>query len=254
MWKVLFLSVALLLGGTGQAMAHFGMLLPKKTSMLTKQDARMHFSIAFAHPFEQEGMEMEEPKFKLFSEGQTVDLSKSLKSAKFLGKKAWEADYTITKPGVYQFFVEPVAYFEPAEDSFIKHYTKVVLPAFGEEEGWDTPIGLPIEIVPITRPFGNYAGNVFQGLVIMDGKPQPNCVVEVEFYNQGSVRKAPNEYYVTQVVKTDANGVFTYAVPWKGWWGFAALHDAAQKMERDGTPKDVELGGVLWMWFSGSRE
>ena len=121
--------------------------------------------------------------------------------------------------------------------------------AFGEEEGWDEPAGLKTEIVPLTRPFGNYAGNVFQGQVLLNGKPVPGADVEVELYNKDKKYEAPNEYMVTQVVKADANGVFTYAVPFAGCWGFAALNTADEKLDHDGTPKNVELGAVLWAEF-----
>lgn len=50
-------------------------------------------------------------------------------------------------------------------------------------------------------------------------------------------------------MKADANGVFTYAVPFAGWWGFAALNTADEKLDHDGTPKNVELGAVLWAEF-----
>lgn len=138
---------------------------------------------------------------------------------------------------------------KPAEDCYIVHYTKAYVAAFGEEEGWDEPAGLKTEIVPLTRPFGNYAGNVFQGQVLLNGKPVPGADVEVELYNKDKKYEAPNEYMVTQVVKADANGVFTYAVPFAGWWGFAALNTADEKLDHDGTPKNVELGAVLWAEF-----
>ena len=153
------------------------------------------------------------------------------------------------KPGAYQFVMEPKPYWEPAEDCFIIHYTKTVVAAFGGEDGWDEPAGLKTEIVPLTRPFGNYAGNVFQGRVLLDGKPVRGAEVEVEFYNRDGKYEAPNDYMITQVIRADADGVFTYGVPFAGWWGFAALNTAPEKMNRDGAPKDVELGAVLWTEF-----
>jgi len=45
-------------------------------------------------------------------------------------------------PGDYQFYVEPAPYREPAEDSYIVHYTKVIVNGFGKEEAWDREIGL----------------------------------------------------------------------------------------------------------------
>ena len=91
--------------------------------------------------------------------------------------------------------------------------------------------------------FGNYAGNVFQGLVLVDGKAVPYARVEVEFYNKDKSREAPNGRMITQEVLCDGNGVFTFACPWQGWWGFAALTDADYQIEG----KVVELGAVLWM-------
>jgi len=196
------------------------------------------------------GMPLVTPaSFKVFVEGEAQELKDALKPAKVMDHPAWTADFTAKKPGVYQFVMEPAPYWEPAEDCFIVHYTKTVVAAFGEEEGWGEPLGLKTEIVPLTRPFGNYAGNVFQGQVLLGGKPVAGADVEVEFYNAEGKYEAPDGYMVTQVIKTDANGVFTYGVPFAGWWGFAALNTAEEKMDHEGKPKDVELGAVLWAQF-----
>lgn len=146
--------------------------------------------------------------------------------------------------------MEPAPYFDPEEDRFIIHYTKTVVAAFGDEEGWDVPLGLKMEIIPLIRPFANYSGNIFQGRVLLDGKPVPGAEVEVEYYNRDDVYTTPNVYFMTQVIKTDENGVFTYCAPWPGWWGFAALKTDRKKMEHQGALKDVELGAVIWMEFT----
>jgi cobalt/nickel transport protein len=49
--------------------------------------------------------------------------------------------------------------------------------------------------------------------------------------------------------KADGNGVFTFAVPVSGWWGFAALNLADFKISHEGEAKDVELGAVIWVYF-----
>jgi cobalt/nickel transport protein len=54
---------------------------------------------------------------------------------------------------------------------------------------------------------------------------------------------------ITQTIKADANGVFTYAAPVSGWWGFAALSSADYKLAHQGEEKDVELGAVIWVRF-----
>jgi cobalt/nickel transport protein len=49
------------------------------------------------------------------------------------------------------------------------------------------------------------------------------------------------------LVKADANGVFSYAMPRAGWWGFAALNTADWKLKHNGAEKSVELGAVYWV-------
>ncbi len=108
-------------------------------------------------------------------------------------------------------------------------------------------VGLPVEIEPLTRPTGLWTGNVFTGVVLKNGKPVPNAEIEVEYVNDGSV-KVPNPTFVTQVLKADSNGTFSYAMPRAGWWGFAALTEGDKKMKRpDGSLAPVEVGGLIWV-------
>jgi cobalt/nickel transport protein len=232
------------------AFAHFGMLIPSRATVSKTDPKTVEMQISFSHPFEMVGMDMARPRaYGVLARGAKEDLLGSLKPVQVMGGAAWSSAYTLKKPGVYIFQMEPEPYFEPAEDCFIVHYTKVVVPAFGDEEGWDGEVGHKIEIVPLTRPFGLYAGNVFQGVVKLDGKSLPFAEVEIEFYNKDRTVEAPNEYMVTQAVKADRNGVFTYAAPQAGWWGFAALTKADFKLKKNGKEKAVEIGGVIWVYF-----
>ena len=52
---------------------------------------------------------------------------------------------------------------------------------------------------------------------------------------------------MTQVVKADGNGVFGYAMPRAGWWGFAALNEADRTLPLDGKEKGIEIGAVYWV-------
>ncbi|MDB9823357.1 DUF4198 domain-containing protein [Deltaproteobacteria bacterium] len=235
---------------TGSAFAHFGMLIPSDSMIMQEDDRTITLTFSFSHPFEGLGMIMEKPNVsEVIMNGKKTDLLSSLKETSIMGHRGWYIDYKVTRPGVYMFHMEPKAYWEPGEDCYIVHYTKTILGAFGGEEGWDEPMGLKTEIIPLTRPFGLYAGNVFQGIVMLDGKPVPNAKVEVEYYNKDGRVTAPADYMITQSIKADRAGVFTYAVPGAGWWGFAALSTSEKKMKYQGEDKDVELGAVLWVEF-----
>ncbi len=230
--------------------AHYGMLIPSDSMIMQADDRTVNLKLSFSHPFERIGMELEKPKvFSVRANGKRVDLANMLRKIQVMAHTAWEADYKVSRPGVYMFHMEPMPYWEPAEDCFIVHYTKTVVTAFGDDEGWDAEIGLKTEILPLSKPFGLYAGNVFQGIVKLDGKPVPYAEVEVEYYNKDGKSKSPTDYMITQTIKADQNGVFTYAAPCSGWWGFAALNTADYKLKHEGQEKDVELGAVIWIRF-----
>ncbi len=245
-----FTALVLLLAFSATANAHFGSILPDKSIVEDQKDSTITLTAAFNHPMEQTGMTMAKPKsVTVYADGKKTDITNTLQPTKVLEKDAWTTTFKPARPGLYEFVVEPEPYWEPAEDKFIVHYSKLMIPVFGEEGEWGEPLGLKTEIVPLTRPFGNYVGNVFRGKVLIDGKPAPNVPVEIEYYNKASIVKAPSDTFVTQVVHTDDQGVFAYGVPWAGWWGFAALSDADYKLKQDGQDKDVELGAILWTEF-----
>jgi nickel transport protein len=233
-----------------QAFAHFGMVIPSDSMVMQKDNRTVTLVISFSHPFEGIGMELVKPKiFSVMANGQKQNLLGLIKKTQVMGHTAWKLDYHVKKPGVFMFYMEPQPFWEPSEDCFIIHYTKTELTAFGDDEGWDKEVGLKTEIVPLTKPYGLYAGNLFQGIVKLNGKPVPYAEVEVEFYNKNETYTAPTDYMVTQTIKADKNGVFSYAAPKSGWWGFAALSPGDFKLKHDGKDKDVELGAVIWVKF-----
>ena len=120
-------------------------------------------------------MELVKPaKFGVVADGSKHNLLTTLTSQKIKGPTTWKTTYGVRRPGIYVFYLEPQPYWEPAEDCYIVRYTKTVIAAYGDNEGWDEPIGLKTEIVPLSKPFGLYAGNVFQGVVMLKGKPVPS--------------------------------------------------------------------------------
>lgn len=232
------------------AIAHFGMVIPSDSMVMAEDNRFIDISLSFSHPFEGIGMDLVKPHFVMVIEnGKSKDLTPMVKESKVMDHKAWKASYSVKRPGVYVFCMEPEPYWEPMEDCFIVHHTKTVVAAFGVDDGWDDEVGLKTEIVPLSKPYGLYAGNLFQGIVKLEGKPVPYAQVEVEFYNQNKTVKAPTDYMITQTIKADQNGVFSYAAPKPGWWGFAALNTADYQIEKDGEKKDVELGAVIWVKF-----
>ena len=237
MKKIIFLILTTL-----YANAHFLTFMANTDNIFNQKQTKVNFDISFVHPFEQTGMVMEKPEVFVNSKNNKLNLIQTIK----FNQKAWNSSYEIKTPGVYKFFVQPQPYFEPSEEKFIFHVPKLIISSFGLEDGWDEPIGLKYEIIPLIKPFGLYAGNLFQGKVLHDGKPAINTEVEVELYNEFGL-KAPTDSHITQVVKTDANGVFSFVMNHKGWWGFAALIEEGELKYKDGKNYPVENGALIWV-------
>ncbi len=251
------LTIILVLLGIGltsladRAAAHFQVLLPS-TDIVEDQDLHaIDLDLRFTHPMEQgPTMNMARPRqLAVLIGGKTrIDLAGRLKPRKVDGKSAFTCTLPTTTPGDHVVYLEPEPYWEAAEQKMIVHYTKVVVGVLGAEKGWDALVGLPVEIEPLVRPYGLWTGNTFSGIVRYRGKSVPNARVEVEYYNEGRRVKPPRDAFVTQVLKTDPNGAFSYTMPRAGWWGFAALVSGEEKMKNpEGKPVDVELGGLMWV-------
>ncbi len=230
------------------AFAHFQEILPSEDVL--REGGKVTLDLLFTHPMEGGPvMEMKRPKrVGAVVNGKTLDLSAHLKAGKKQGATTWSLTHELKEPGAAIFFVEPEPYWEQAEGKYIIHYAKVVVDAFASGKGWDEKAGLPVEIEPLTRPTGLWTGNLFRGIVRKNGEPVPFAEIEVEYVNEGDAVKPPNDAFITQVIKADAQGVFAYAMPRAGWWGFAALVDSDQKMKSpDGKDAPVELGGLIWV-------
>ena len=163
------------------AMAHFGMVIPSDNMVMQNEKRTIDLKLSFSHPFEMIGMPLDKPvKFVVFENDKSIDILNTLEKSSVMGHPSWQARYDLKRPGAYLFSMEPAPYWEPAEDCFIVHYTKTVVAAFGGDDGWDSELGLKTEIIPLSKPFGLYAGNLFQGIVKLFGKPVPYAEVEVE--------------------------------------------------------------------------
>ena len=233
-----------------QSDAHFQTLIPSRDIITGPKSPVVKLLMRFTHPMEQGPlMNMGKPRrFGVLANGRHSDLKAALEAEREKDSTFYRASYRVKRPGDHIFYLEPAPYWEPAEGKMIVHYTKVVVDAFGAESGWDASVGFPVEIRPLARPYGLWTGNAFRGVVERDGKPVPFAEIEVEYWNAEGAVSVPTSPFVTQVIRADADGTFSYTMPRAGWWGFAALVEGASKMNNpEGKPVPVELGGLIWI-------
>ncbi len=240
----------------GMAQAHFQLLYTQHTQIERPGDVPV--GLIFWHPFEAgHAMDMGRPEqFFVQSHGQRIDLMDTLTERSFTAAgnraRAWQGAVPVRKMGDYVIAIVPAPYYEASEDIYIQQIAKSFLNRGTLPSDWDAALGLPTEIVPLVRPTNIPTGASFTGRLLSEGAPVADTEIEIEY-----IAAAPDldSFAATEptvapvpggalVVKTDANGYFTYALPRAGYWGFAALGSGPAQSHGG---KDLSQDAVIWV-------
>lgn len=248
-------AVAMILAGTAQA--HFQMLYTPEAML--EQPGEITLALIFGHPMENgHVMDMDPPEaFFVVFRGEKTDLLGSLTPVKWSGTgdqpaDAYSARYTIRRNGDYLFALTPAPYLETAEDIYIQQIAKAVVNKGVMPTGWNEPLGLPTEIVPMNKPYQVFANSTFTGQLLSEGEPAAGVECEIEYINSdidmdghafGKETHGPVPEAAIVAI-TDANGMFTFGIPRPGVWGFACL-GAGPVKEHEG--KELSQDAVLWI-------
>ncbi|HUQ52570.1 MAG TPA: DUF4198 domain-containing protein [Gammaproteobacteria bacterium] len=267
-------ATALVLGGllgglaATAAEAHFQLLYTPEAAL--NESAAIELAVVFSHPFDNGftmNMGAPEELYVVSQRGEgdprKTDLMQYLEPIKWSGGESQGDAYLVHPPrnvtrslGDYTFVLKPAPYYEEQEDKYIQQITKTVVNIGGLPGAWDEPLGLPVEIVPLDKPYANWVGGVFRAVVLANGKPVPHAEIEVEFLNHepqiderrfdpaGKVT-APQESFSTLSVRADAAGQIIIGLPKAGWWGICALNLDGEEAKHEG--KELSLDAVLWV-------
>lgn len=246
MKNLLFCLIILLMAPT-YAKAHFAAIIPSDDMVMFDEDKKLIIELRFMHPLEGKYLELSKPKeFHVLQKGLKKDLLDTLKPWKIKNGRTWKAEYKIRKPGDHVFFFSTRPYFESAESVFLVQYSKTYVSALSKHGGWGKPLGAPVEIVPMVTPYGLWTGSLFTGKVLVNGKPAAGAQVEVAYMNTG--KESPKvEDFTGHVVTTDPNGVFSYAMPRQGWWGFSAIAFTGKTKMLRKEQRKIEEAGLIWV-------
>ena len=262
-----FAQAATLLAASTSASAHF--LVVHTPEMLLARSADIDMSIVFTHAFNG-GPTMDLPGIQEFyamqlqagdEELTRIDLMEYLQPVEWGDedkKSAYVAEIprrTMRSLGDYQLVVEPQPYYEAEEDIHIQQITKVIMNVGSAPTNWDQTLGLATEIRPLNKPYINWVGGVFRGVVLSNGEPVPFAEIEVEYLNyepnfeersfdDEAKIEVPLPGYEYVSLRTDANGTFSIGLSKEGWWGIAALGVGPQT-EHEG--KELSQDAVLWV-------
>lgn len=253
------LAVTGLLSASFAANAHFQLI--HTPEMLRDKGGKITLKMPFTHPAESgHVMDMAAPlSFSVVHKGKRTDLANTLKPIQWTSSAntgaAYEATVKLKGLGDFIYVLEPAPYYEESEDIYIQQITKTNINVGSLPTDWDAELGLETEIVPLNQPYAIYAGSTFSGVVKSSGKPVPFAEIEVEFMNFPPVdgknafaakglTTPPADAFITQSIRADANGTFTFGIPKAGMWGFAAL-GVGPKKSHEG--KELSQDAVIWV-------
>ena len=244
----------------GAATAHFQVFWPQVEGCYGKPAEPAKWQYFWGHPFEMIIYDAQPPKFFIKTpQGQKEQLVLKEISlpdqASGKERKAYEVEYQPAAPGDYYLCLEAPPYYIPEEKVFWQDYVKEAWHVMAQK-GWDKPVGMDIEIVPLTRPYGWPAGSVFKAQALFKGKPLKGAPVEIEKFNGYYVPKdklpkdrlgEDNEPLLTRTLKTDSQGYLTCTLDSPGWWVIAVSVEDGKKTH-EGKPTPVEKRGCLWVY------
>jgi len=163
--------------------------------------------------------------------------------------------------GDYVFVLVPSPFYEAGEDKYIQQFTKTIANVGGVPGNWAEPVGLPAEILPLDKPYANWTGGIFRGIVLSDGEPVPYAELEVEYMNHPPDLDArglaaeglvtfPQASFATMSIRANERGEFAIGLPRAGWWGICAL-GVGPETEHEG--KELSQDAVLWIQVKDMR-
>ena len=258
-----FLALAVLMVGfclVAPALAHFHTYWPQVEGCYGKPGEVVTWKYFWGHPFEMIVYDALPPKFFMVTpqgKKDKVTMKEITLQDQASGKarKAFEVEYKPAGPGDYYLCLESPPYFIPEEKVFWQDFVKEPWHVMAEK-GWDRTVGLPIEIIPLTRPYGWPAGSVFKGKAVAKKRALTRTTVEIEKFNGFYVPqdKLPkdrlgeeNAPLITRTTKTDRQGYFVCTLDSPGWWILSVSAPGGKKVhERKTYP--LEMRGYLWVY------
>lgn len=229
----------------GVAWAHFPIATPGRLFLTKGQTTRVTW--AYGHPYEVERAPAAKPlRARLFApQGEPAALS----PVQLPGEPArWAFDVTPAQRGDHLLLIEgaPLSH---GQDQ-VRDFAKLVLPVSGVERGWDRAAGAPLEIVPLTRPYGLPDQVTLRAQVLRNGEPLAGAIVQLEQRNDAAPEELPHPAFITRVEKADAQGVFSASLSGPRWWILAVEAPTGEKSPQGG---QVVQRATLWVHVGQPR-
>lgn len=261
---------SLLLGLLAPAVAHYPMLIVDG-GPTWPTEGKLNVLFTIGHPFANDRFETGPPtKVTLFSPtGAQIAMNQHVAPAiiEYEGQQVnahrlfWQFKKG-HRPGDYVLAWElPVLEEKPQRK--VQDYAKLVVHMPGEEPpgaqiGWWQRVKHPIEILPLSRPYGIPVGQAFRGQVVEDveGKAHGMVggVVEAETYAGGPTPDPlPELAAYRRAERTDDRGCFSVTLDKAGWWLLSCATDGGPG-QQGGEEGRLSRRAVMWIYVGEAPE
>ena len=241
------------------AFGHFNTLWPDSPNGYALPGQKVVWQYFWGHPYEMILFDAQRPNvYAVTPSGarQPVAVEPARMKDPATGKlrAAYGLTYTPEEIGDTWIVLEAPPYVIEEEGEAVQDYVKQCVHVMAQN-GWDARLGLPIELVPLSRPYGLEPGFAVTVRAYLNGQPLAGAACEIEKFNGFAVTEEmlPKDQFgnedvpmITRAARTDANGYLTYTLDEPGWWIIAVMGDGGSvKVEGKAYPR--VLRGCLWV-------
>jgi cobalt/nickel transport protein len=241
--------------GAGAAWAHFNVVLPERyAGWEARKGERVPMRFVWGHGYEHVWFDALAPSelFVVAPDGTKSDLRKALKPLTIEGAggkaRAWRFELRPEERGDYVLVLKAALLWDEEGGCFLQDWARSTLHV-QVKKGWDRTVGLPFELVPLTRPYALQPGQVVRARLLRGGRPLAGCEVELEKLQPRRPRteELPGEELITFESKTDEAGIVTFGFHEPGWFALTAVHETGQELSVDGHTGPLVERTTLWV-------
>lgn len=239
--------MAVLFAYSGVGFAHYPVLIGDRAPNLGEQGGQISLTFGRGHLHAPKWEDSQSPDWvRGFTfDGMTLELAGKLRKA----GPVYRLDYQSQRIGdTWVVFHLPQAWTD--HDRAWSETTVRMLVHHGLARGWETPLGLPLEIVPMNQPYGLVAGDAVRMQVLVNGKPLPGAKVFAEkYYRPPLAEPFPPTEIITRTVRAGNDGVAIVTLHSPGWWVLFAAHETGE-LDKDGKAGPTVVQDAVWVHVS----
>ncbi|NPB09552.1 MAG: DUF4198 domain-containing protein [Thermodesulfobacteria bacterium] len=238
MRKRVLLTILLVFLAVGEARAFFLTAIQEGEGYALK-GKEVRWDIFRSEPFQGVIFDLKAPRAMIYAPDEKPRLVALRRLQIFdyaSGKKrfAWQARFIAQSPGDHYLVLTTDPTLVPGAGEVWREWVKVPLHV-EQRKGWERTLGLRVEIVPLTRPYGLVAGSVFKARVLFEGEPASGIRVQMVPYLGVYLRpeelpldenERPDVPLMYGDLLTDEGGCLTVSFPHPGWWLLSAIFPA----------------------------